>query len=125
MDFPTTVGSQEFLFEGCRGRAATRNAARVHFMHGQFQDTVIIMEQGNPPHLLCPQCDMLVPWKELNGRDLTTDQCKKGADQKRRRLTAEKMTKSVAKAFCAYGRPLETAAQFKHLGRFLTALHYD
>ena len=44
------------------------------------------MEEGNPPHPRFPRCDMLVPWRAINGEHLATAQCIKGAERKRRRL---------------------------------------
>ena len=35
------------------------------------------------------QCDMLVPWRSLNGTHRRTAQYKRGADRKRRRLAVE------------------------------------
>ena len=49
------------------GRAGTRTAMRVHFWIRHMRDTVIILEEGNLPHPICPRCDMLVPWRALNG----------------------------------------------------------
>ena len=75
--------------EGCPGALATRTAMRVHFVHRHVQDIVVMLEEGKLPHPRCPRCDLQVPRKVLNGRHLGTAQCKKGAEQKRRRL-AEK-----------------------------------
>ena len=68
-------------------------AMRVHSLHYRVRDTMIILEEGNPPHPRCPRCNILVPWKSLNGQHITTDQCIKGVEQKRRRLTEEDMRK--------------------------------
>ena len=59
---------------------------RVHFVHRHVLNTMVILEDGNFPHPRCAQCDMLVPRRELNGRNPGTAQCKKGAERKRRRL---------------------------------------
>ena len=40
--------------EGCPGGEATRTAMRVHFMHWHVLDTIVIVEEGNPPHPRCP-----------------------------------------------------------------------
>ena len=71
------------------------------FMHKHVWDTVVILEEGNLPHPWCPRCDMLVPWKALNGHNLTTDQCVKVEERKRRQLVAEEMRESVERAFQA------------------------
>ena len=49
MDFPKG-GTQDCPVEGCPGRVGTRTAMRVHFWRRHVQDTVIILEEGNPPH---------------------------------------------------------------------------
>ena len=60
---------------------------RVHFWRRHVRDTVIILEEGNLPHPRCEECDMLVPWRSLNGRHKATDMCKSGAIKKQRRGT--------------------------------------
>ena len=50
---------------------------------------------------------MLVPWNYLDGRNLATDQCARGAERKRRSLTEEELRESSEGAFQAYGAPLE------------------
>ena len=84
--FPTAVGQRKFTVKGFRGRAATQKVTNVHFLRRHVRDTVIILEEGNLPHTHCPCCNILVPWKALNRRHITTAQCAKGAEQKRRRL---------------------------------------
>ena len=59
---------------------------QVHFVHRHVLNTVVILEEGNFPHPRCSRCDVLVPRKALNGRHPGTAQCKRGEDQKRRRL---------------------------------------
>ena len=90
-----------------------RMSMRVHFLHRNFRDTMIIMEEANIPHPQCPRYDMLVPWKVLNGRHITTAQCAKEVEQKRRRFEAENISESAARAFQDYSRPLETVTSFK------------
>ena len=56
------------------------------FLHRHVSDTMIILEDSNLAHPRCSRCDMLVPWKALNGWHFTTNQCAKGAEQKRWQL---------------------------------------
>ena len=58
---------------------------------------------------------MLVPWAALNGCHTTTAQCVNGVDHKRRRLVAEEMRPSTARAFQAYVIPLDLITSFKYL----------
>ena len=46
-------------------------------LSGQFIRLVyvVILEEGNLPHPWCPLCDMLVPWKDLNGTHRRMEQC--------------------------------------------------
>ena len=67
----------------------TRTAMWVHFWHRHFQETVVIMEEGNTPHPHFPLFDMFVPWRSLNGMHWVTLKCKKGSEWKRRQLAAE------------------------------------
>ena len=78
MSFPAKGGPRKCPVEGCLGRVATRTAMRVHFVHLHVFDTVVILKEGNSPHLRCPLCNMLVPRRALNGRKPGTAQCTKG-----------------------------------------------
>ena len=43
MAFPAKEGPLIFPVEGCLGRATTRMAIRVHFLHRHVLDTVVIL----------------------------------------------------------------------------------
>ena len=62
-----------------------------------------------------------VPTEEKNGRNHDIAQCEKGAERKRRRMVEAELRDSTERAFKAYGKPLETVATFKYLGRVMTA----
>ena len=64
--FTSMSGMQDFPVEECQGRAATRTGPHVSFLQWHMKDTVIIVEEGNPPLSQCPHCNMLVPWEALN-----------------------------------------------------------
>ena len=64
---------------GCPGRAGTRTAMRVHFWKRHVRDIVIILEEGNLHYPRCPQCDMFLTWRALNGRHKNTEMCRSGA----------------------------------------------
>ena len=72
-------------------------------MHRHVHDTVVILEEGNLPLPRCPRCDLQVSRKALNGRHLETNQCKKGAERKQRRLASAEVENTSEKAFHAYG----------------------
>ena len=44
MSFPTKGGSRRCSVEGCPGVLATRTAMRVHFVHRQNQDILVMLE---------------------------------------------------------------------------------
>ena len=114
-------GTRECPVEGCPGRAGTRTAMRVHFWRRHVRDVVIILEEGNLPHPNCPRCDMLVPWRSLNGKHKSTAMCRSGAERKRRRLAETEIQESTEMAFEVYWKQLKTVSSFKYLGRILTA----
>ena len=93
---------------------------RVHVLHRNVQDTVVILEEENLPHPQCPQCDMLVPWRALKGSHLATTQCARGSERKRRRLAEEELRERSESSFQAYGEPLEILTAFSYLGRVMT-----
>ena len=81
---------------------------------------MIIFEEGNFPHPRCPRCDLLVPWRSLNGRHNITLVCRSGAERKRRRLAEIEVRESTEMAFEVYGEQVQTFPSFKYLGRILT-----
>ena len=121
IEFPTKGGARECPVESCPGRAGTRTAMRVHFWCRHVRDVVIILEEGNLPHPRCPQCDMLVSWRSLNGRHKSTAVCRSGEERKRRRMEETEIRESTEMDFEVYGEQLKTAPSFKYLGRILTA----
>ena len=94
-------------------------------MHQHVQDTVVMLEEGNLPHTLCPRCDLKVPRKALSGRHLGTAKCKKGVERKRRWLSETETRENLERAFHAYGKPMEAVLEFRYLGRLLTATDDD
>ena len=98
---------------------------RIHFFNRHIQDIVIILEEGNLPHPRCPRCDMLVSWRELNGRHHATVQCAKGAKRKRRWMAEAELRDSTERAFEAYGKPLENVSDLKYLGQVMTVEDND
>ena len=93
----------------------------LHFWRRHVRDTVIILEEGNLPHPQCENCDILVPWRALNGRHKNTAMCKSGVEQKRRRLAEAEIRESTEMAFEAYMEQLESVPRFTYLGRVMTA----
>ena len=107
--------------EGCPVLVATRTETRLHFLHQHVLHTVVIMEEVNYPHPQCGRCDMLIPWRGLNGRHPATAQCARGEERKRRRLAEAEMSKISGRAFEAYGEQIQNVSTFRYLGRVLTA----
>ena len=95
-------------------------AVRVHFFHRHVQDTAIILEELKLPHPLCPQCNMLVNWRALNGMQLAISQCINEAERKCRQLAEEDLQEILERDFQAYRETLETVTLFKYLGQVLT-----
>ena len=125
MSFPAKGGPRKCPVVGCPGRVATRTAMRVHFVHRNFLDTMLMLEEGNLPHPWYARCDMLVPRRALNGRQPGTAQCKKGAERKTRRLSEAETWESMERDFKAYREPIKNVTEFKYLGRVLTAGYDD
>ena len=98
---------------------------RVHFVHRHVHGTMVMLEEGNLPLPRCPQCDLQVTRKVLNGRHLGTLQCKKGAERKRQRLAETETQENAERAFHAYEKPMEAVSEFCYLGRLLTATDDD
>ena len=81
---------------------------RMHFCNRHVRDIVIILEEGKFPHPRCSRCNILVPWRALNGRHHATAMCKKGAERRRQRMAEAELWYSTEMAFEAYGKLLET-----------------
>ena len=62
---------------------------QVHFWHQHVRKTMLTLEEGKLLHLWCPLCNIMVPWRSLNGLHKHTLQCKKEEEHKRWRLSAE------------------------------------
>ena len=90
-------------------------------MHRHVHDTVVILEEGNPPLPRFPRCDLQVSRRALNGRHLGTNQCRTGAERKIRILATAEGEAALERAFGAYGRRLNSVKEFRYLGRVLTA----
>ena len=75
----------------------------------------MILEEVNLPQPRYPLCDMMVPWWDINWMHWRTRQCKKGEDQKRRRLEAEEERAVTSRAFSAYGHPLGMMTSLKYI----------
>ena len=78
VSLPAKGGPQKCPLAGCTGRVVTRTAIWVNFVHRNFLDTVVIMEEGNSPHPRCTRCNMMFLRRALNRRHPGTAQCKKG-----------------------------------------------
>ena len=73
MAFPARAGPRPCPVKGCSGRASARTAMRVHFLHRHVRDTVVILEEEYLPNPQFFLCDILVPWKALNGNHRRTE----------------------------------------------------
>ena len=121
MVFPVRAGRRPCSVEGCSGQASTQTAIRVHFWNRHVKYTLVILEEGNLLHPCFPLCNIMVPWKALNGINKRTAQCTCGLEQRRRQLAALEAVEVTSRAFSAYGRPVEMVTSFKYLGRVISA----
>ena len=94
-------------------------------MHLHMRDTLVILEERNRHHPLCPACDMLVPWADLNRRHPEMDIYERGSERNIRRLAEEEAQSGEVTEFRDYDRPPEIVSSFKYLGRLLTATDYN
>ena len=81
---------------------------------------MVILDEGNIPHPRCPLCNILVPWRSLNGMHWHTAQCNKGAERKRQRLAAQEERAVTSMDFSAFGLQLEMVSSLKYLGRVIS-----
>ena len=107
--------------ERCIGGVSRRTNLRSHFAHRHVQENIVILEEGNQPYPRCPQCDMFVAQKSLNGRHLATDSSQRGMERKWCRLVEEEARSRTDMKLTAYGVPLSQFTSFKYLGRVLAA----
>ena len=94
---------------------------RMHFWRRHVRDTIIILDEGNLPHPRYENCDMFVPWRDLNDRHKSTMMCKRGAERKRRRLAEAEIRESTEMTFEVYGHQIHSVPRFTYLGRVMTA----
>ena len=77
--------------QGMSGTHGDKDSDAGTLFHQNFLDTVVILEEGNLPHPQCPRCNILVPWRALNGGHITTAQCSRRAESNQRRMTDEEL----------------------------------
>ena len=121
MGFPAKAGLSTCPVEECSGRVLMRTEMQGHFWHRHVRVTVVILEEGNLPQPRWPLCDMLMPWRSLNGMHRCKEQCKRVVERKRRSLAAKEGREVTSRAFSAYGRPLEMVASLRYLGQVILA----
>ena len=68
---------------------------------------------------------MLVPHQSLNVSHNGTAHCKKGAEQKQRRLASEEEREVTLRSLSVYGLPLNVVTSFKYLERVISMLDDD
>ena len=117
MAFLAKGGLRSCLAKGCPGLATMRTAIRVHLLHQNVLDTVVILEEGPPPP------PPTVPLMRLASPLLGTEQktpfhisVRQGSGAKE----AADLREISKRAFKAYGEPLENVTAFKYLGQVLT-----
>ena len=86
-------------------------------MNGNTQAKIVIMEEGNRPYPMCPQCDMFVSRKALKSRQMTTASCQRSAERKRRSLMEEEVRAVAETVFTSDEIPLFQVTSFKYLGQ--------
>ena len=92
-----------------------------YFCNRHVRDIVVFLEEGNIPHPSCSLCNMLVPWRALNGKHHNTAMCRSGAKRKRQKMVDTELRESTEMSFEDYGKQLEAVHSFKYLGRITTA----
>ena len=91
--------------EGCQEQSAMRMVILVNFLHLYVRDTVAILDKRNLQIPRFPRCNMMVPWRALNGTQLEISQWDRGAERKIRRLAEEELREISERIFQAYGNP--------------------
>ena len=98
-----------------------RVGLRMHFVNCHMQDTMMVVDDVNPPHPQCPCCDMLVLWTALNFLHTNNAQCTKGEEWNQCRLVVEENRADTERSFRENGRPLTMVLTFNYLGRIIMA----
>ena len=93
----------------------------VHFCHRHIQDTMVILEERNPPHPRFYLFDMLVLCRLPNVMHRRTVQWNKVAELKSSHLVEEEDGAVTSRAFIAYGCPLGMMTSFRYLRQVILA----
>ena len=80
-------------------------------MHG----TIVILEEGNQPYPRCPQCDIFLSQKALNGQNLSKDFFLQVTERKRYHLAEEEAREEAEALIKSYGTPLTPVTSFKYI----------
>ena len=120
VSFITVLAHLSCPVEGLRVSALSRTNLWVQFDHQHYQDTIVILEEGNQPQPRCPQCDMFVTQKALDQAHPDTAMCWRGPRSKWWKLVAADTKEQIRKVFLAYGTLLKEVTSFKYLGPILS-----
>ena len=85
-----------------------------------MRGTIVILDEGNQPYPRCPQCDMFVSHKYLNGWQTTTDFCQQGAERKPHLLAEQEAREGAETEFTVCGTSLYPVTSFKYIRQILT-----
>ena len=91
---------------------------QVHILHQNVLDTVVILEEGTPPHPRCTQCNMLVHHQALNFRHPATAQCSRGAEEAA--ASGGGSEGKLQEDLRGIREPLENVTKFRYLRQMLT-----
>ena len=100
------------MVEGCQGRAASQTSLWVHFVHPVVRETLVILEEGNYPHLRLTTMDFFL-WEATNSRHPNTALCPKGEEKKCYQMTEDDTWEGVETTLQAYVLILTKIASLK------------
>ena len=86
---PKTRYTVKLSVEGCHGRETSRTNPRIHFLHCQVRDTILILGEGKHPLHWWLKREMFLPQRDINEQQITTEICRKGEEHTLLLLTAE------------------------------------
>jgi hypothetical protein len=108
---------------GCNTIIRDRYGMRRHFVHRHFQDTIIILEEGQLAR--CTDCGMFCTLLALTTTHRESKICKKGAKRNKQKQRDLQCIRAFRQTFTIQNQPIETVTNFTYLGRIITSRDED
>ena len=123
VSFPSIIAWLRWLLQEYQGTVSSRTNRRVKISHQRSQYSILILEEGNQPHLWFPKCDMFVPQEALNQAQKNPEMCRHRTERKQWRIFVEDIEEWMVGVFSEYVTQLIPVTYFNYLVQMLLSFN--